>query len=675
MKISNLLVATLFATTLFGENLVKNGSFEQFDKEVKSWKYVHFDSWDGEGEVWTNKMGRAAINGSHKIEIDARSKTVDSLSQTITTQEGTTYLFRVDAYARKEGSSDFELLVDGDVIAKITPGKDWLKYGATFVGKGGEQTISIREVADQNDGYGAIIDNVVVQSDITSVDVLNMQDRQKYEILDPWGLDQIAEIIDNDKKLHVKKSENTIQAAKEAALKMNSYIKEAIKVKGLANDGVLTGSDAREISDYISNKYADEWRDLKNTWLKIRKYTQIKALGKNAVKHVWSPLYNIGFPAYTKERYSTNVNGNRSLSFETLGYFLNSIVDIDANKNPDYQEIKGETGTSLDKIVNVILNDRGLNRYIPKSDLREGARCANEMNKLLVKAIKDTAVANDGIITTADVRTLNNYLVKNYEEEWAELHGDDEDDYETGYHRVQNDGATTRMFGRNVMNTIADGIYHLGYKTDLKNRLVNEDGNANQTFEDVAWWLDVSLKKDIKAGKLSNPEYKEIVGTTGTSLDQIIPAIFGDEGLIRKVSTDDMRVAAANANKMNELLIEAIKETGVAEDRYFSIEDIKAINKYLVENYADEWAELHGDDEEDSETGFHRIQNDGAVSKIEGHNLINTVADGIYHLGYKTKYANNLVNEDGNKNVTFYSVAYWLNKYMQKDLQNGSLVK
>ncbi|NPA27423.1 MAG: hypothetical protein GXN91_00005, partial [Epsilonproteobacteria bacterium] len=257
----------------------------------------------------------------------------------------------------------------------------------------------------------------------------------------------------------------------------------------------------------------------------------------------------------------------------------------------------------------------------------------------------------------------------------AELHGDDEDDAEYGYHLIQNDGATTRMFGENVINTIADGIYHLGYKTTYRDNLVNEDGNKNQTFEDVAWGLEISLKEDIKAGKFINKEYKEIVGTTGTAMDKIVPAIFNDEGLQLRVSTDDMRVAAQNANRMNELLIEAIKETGVAEDKFFSIDDIKKLNEYLVTNYEAEWAELHGDDEKDAETGFHRIQNDGAVSRLDGHNLINTIADGIYHLGYKTKYSDRLVNEDGNKNQTFYSVAYWLNKYLQDELADGRLVK
>ena len=670
----SIVVASLLLSSVFAENLVQNGSFEAFDKDIYKWSYVHFDSWDGLGEVWSNKMGRVSVDGNYKIELDTKSRVLDSLSQTITTQEGKKYLFHLDAYARKAGTSDFELLVDGEVILKVSPTSHWQKYGATFVGKGGEQTITIRELESQNNGYGAIIDNVVVRSDITDINELKMQDFAKKEILEPWGLDQIAEIIDNDRDLYVRFSSEDLAKAKESALKMNEIIKEAIKKNGLVNDNLITGADALEVQDYILTNYKDEFRNLREAFYKIEKKGYTQALGRKALRDVWAKIYNLGNEKYDR-KHAASFTGKKSDNFKVIAFLLDCVIDKDALVNEDYKEVVGTTDTNLDKIAEVILKDRGLNKYNKTSDLRAGVYYANEMNKLLVKAIVDTAVANDGKITTADVRTLNRYLVENYEQTWAELHGDDETNEEYGYHLVQNDGATTRMYGENVVNTIADGIYHLGYKSNYKNNLVNEDGNKNQTFEDVAWWLDISLKDDIKAGKLTNKEYKEIVGTTNTALDKIVPAIFNDEGLIASVSTDDLRVAAKNANRMNELLIEAIKETGVAEDRYFSASDIKELNRYLVDNYADEWAQLHGDDETNEETGFHRIQNDGAVSRIEGNNLINTIADGIYHLGYETNYKNNLVNEDGNKNVTFYSVAYWLNKYLQDELSDGRLVK
>ena len=670
----SLIVASLLFSSLFAENLVQNGSFENFDRNVRKWSYVYFDNWRGKGEVWSNRMGRTSIEGNYKIELDTNSKVVDNLTQSITTQEGKKYLFHLDAYARKKGTSDFELLVDGEVILRVSPTSNWQKYGATFTGKGGEQTITIRELKNQNNGYGAIIDNVVVRSDVTDINQLKMQEFAKKEILEPWGLEQITEVIDNDNNLNRYFRNEDIQKAKDAALAMNEIIKEAIVKNALVNDKVITGADAKEIQAYILQNYKDNFRSLRETYYKIEKKGKIRALGRNALKDVWSKIYNLGHESYDR-KHVASVTGKKSDNFKVVAFLLDSVIDKESLQNPNYQEVAGTTNTSLDKIAEVILKDRGLNKYNKMSDLRAGVYYANEMNKLLVKAIVDTAVANDGKITPADVRTLNNYLVQNYAETWAQLHGDDEGNEEYGYHLVQNDGATTRMFGENVVNTIADGIYHLGYQTNHKNNLVNEDGNKNQTFEDVAWWLDISLKEDIKARKLNNPEYKEITGTTNTAMDKIIPAIFNDEGLIARVSTDDMRVAAKNANRMNELLIEAIKETGVAEDKFFTVEDVKKINAYLVENYESEWAELHGDDEKNEETGFHRIQNDGAVSRLEGQNLINTVADGVYHLGYRTKHRNHLVNEDGNRNVTFYSVAYWLNKYLAAELQDGRLVK
>ena len=40
------------------------------------------------------------------------------------------------------------------------------------------------------------------------------------------------------------------------------------------------------------------------------------------------------------------------------------------------------------------------------------------------------------------------------------LHGDDETAEETGYHLVQNDGANTTMFGKNLVNAVADSTLY-----------------------------------------------------------------------------------------------------------------------------------------------------------------------------------------------------------------------
>jgi len=671
--IASLLLA-VNSTALAQENLILNGSFEKFsiDKDKGKWKLVQFDNWSGAGEVWNHDIGRVATDGIYKAELDTGRNAVNSLTQSVTTIEGEKYLFALSAYARKDGTSSFELVVDGEVLATITPSKYWKKYGVEFTGKGTQQSLTIKEVASEDDGRGAIIDDVVLLADVT-LDELKDKTRAKYDIIEPTGIDQILEIIDNDRVLHSKIDEGDIAKAKDASSKMNELIKEAISVNGLANDGTISVSDVLEINLYLVEKYADIWADLRLDYTKIEKKTEIKAMNKRAIPNIWGKIYNLGLPSTNSGKNSTDIDEKKSRSFRTLGYYLSTVTqqDMDELNNPDYTEVSGTTGTRLDMITNVILSDRGLLRKVPTRDLREGARTANEMNKLIVDGIKANGLANDGSLSTADIRTLNSYLVTNYAEKWAELHGNDEDNEETGYHSVQSDGATTRIFGRNVMNTIADGIYHLGYETNLANKLVNEDGNANQTFENVAWWLDISLKEDIASGKFTNPDYKEVVGDSGTSLDSIIHYIYNDEGLIRKVSIDDIREGARTANEMNKLIVNAIKTTGVATDNYISTEDVKTLNQYLVTNHAQEWAELHGDDEDNEETGYHRIQNDGAVGILEGRNTINNLADGIYHLGFATTYEKNLVNEDGNKNVTFSNVSYWLNKYLKNDYSKG----
>lgn len=68
------------------------------------------------------------------------------------------------------------------------------------------------------------------------------------------------------------------------------------------------------------------------------------------------------------------------------------------------------------------------------------------------------------------------------------MHGDDEDGAETGYHLVQNDGSNLNYRGENLLNTVVDGVYHMGFEI-RDGRFLNEDGDPNATVESVADWL------------------------------------------------------------------------------------------------------------------------------------------------------------------------------------------
>ena len=330
----------------------------------------------------------------------------------------------------------------------------------------------------------------------------------------------------------------------------------------------------------------------------------------------------------------------------------------------------GSDVVGLNKIIDIIKNDTRLNRRVDEGDIQTAIESAERMNEIIIEAILQTGVANDKLISTADTREINDYIFHNYSEEWKELHGDDEEGEETGFHLIVNDGAKTRLFGKNAINKVADSIYHLGFETHLKNRLLNEDGDKNATFKHVAEWLNELLKEDLEAGRLANSDITEVIGDTDTGLDQAVKIIYNDKGLQKRISTGDMRIGARSANQMSHLLLEAIEQTNAGATGSFTKDEIKSINRYLVENYADVWRELHGNDEDDEETGYHKVQNDGAKTKLFGKNAINRVFDGIFHLGFETSYKNRLVNEDGDKNTSFKRVASWLSELLADDLEN-----
>jgi Ca2+-binding RTX toxin-like protein len=90
---------------------------------------------------------------------------------------------------------------------------------------------------------------------------------------------------------------------------------------------------------------------------------------------------------------------------------------------------------------------------------------------------------------------------------------------------VQNDGAITQYFGKNLVNTVADGIYHIGFNIQ-DNRLLNEDGDANARLNDVSSWLNYFyLQKTIIYGDNSSDTI------TGTNLAEHLMGYGGNDVL------------------------------------------------------------------------------------------------------------------------------------------------
>lgn len=403
----------------------------------------------------------------------------------------------------------------------------------------------------------------------------------------------------------------------------------------------------------------------------------------NAINTVADGIYHLPF-GYNAAGRLINEDGNANASLNSVGEWLTNLLadDFSTLVNTDVSPVlTGTTGTGLDQLVDGIGRDLGLQERITLDEINGGAASADGMNQIIVESIQALGYANDSILSESEVRGLSEYINANYvngnDGVWLSLHGDDENNEETGFHLVQNDGARTRLFNENLVNTVADGIYHLGFGYNASGRLINEDGNSNQTIADVTDWLNTLLADDMS--NLVNADVTVFSGTTGTGLDQWVDLILADIGLNQKISITEITTGANYADQINAMILDGIVATGIARNGSFSAADIRVLSDYISETYyggiaTSEFAIAHGDDENGVETGFHLVQNDGATTEIYGENLVNTVLDGVYHLGFGYNTSGRLINEDGNSNQKLTDVAYWLEAALEQELLDGSLV-
>ena len=320
--------------------------------------------------------------------------------------------------------------------------------------------------------------------------------------------------------------------------------------------------------------------------------------------------------------------------------------------------------SGLDVIFDIVKKKKKLHKKVSEEDIQIALESARRMNEIILEAIYQEGLANDKKITMADVREINRYIVNHYKNIWPSLHGDDEDGVETGFHKIVKNGGKIKIFGKRAINRVFDGIYHLGFPTPYKWRLANEDGNKNISIKNAARWLNALLKEDMENGSLFNPSVQEVIGETGTGLDKVVEIIYKDKGLQKRVATNDLRDAARCANEMNKIIVEAVYATGAIDDGVITKDEVWEINDYIVQNYGNVWKQLHGDDKEGIETGFHKVVKNGAKTKLFGKNAINRIFDGLYHLGIPSPYPRNLANEDGNKNISVKKAAKWLTRLL-----------
>lgn len=306
--------------------------------------------------------------------------------------------------------------------------------------------------------------------------------------------------------------------------------------------------------------------------------------------------------------------------------------------------LSGTTGTGLDRIISTIAGDRGLAGAIPGYQIEGGASAADGLIRLIVDAVNATGAGAGGVFTVADVVAINSWIRSDSDRYnmFLDLHGDDEGDQETGYHLVQNDGASTLYQGENFANTVADGLFHIGFEI-RKGTLLNEDGNPNASLTEVAAWL-TQLWTDRS--------------TTGTGLDRIVDMIQAESGIGDDIPWSEYAAALDAANGMNGMIAQAISELGLAADGRIGTADVEAINAWIRADPGRSalFASLHGDDEEGYESGFHFVRGDGASDRLFGAKAIDSVFEGIYDVGFALQNGR-FLNEDGKVSAKVTDVA------------------
>lgn len=153
-------------------------------------------------------------------------------------------------------------------------------------------------------------------------------------------------------------------------------------------------------------------------------------------------------------------------------------------------------GSSLATLITALKADGGLKSSISAADMTAGTQAAVLMNTVLLSAITAQTLNADKRIDSADMQAVTTYLRQRANAaEYVDFlngHGNDNGTVESGFHYLQNDGGTLRFQGRDFVDTVADAIYHFGF--DIQNgRYFNEDGNTNETVDDVAGWLNYFL--------------------------------------------------------------------------------------------------------------------------------------------------------------------------------------
>jgi len=143
-------------------NLINNGSFETGWSGTGWTPLSTLPGWSAVDrfEIWGTGMTRPS-DGNYLLELDY-SYAQDAITQTVNTVAGATYQLEFDLKSRGGGNETVEVFWRGSLVTTVaTSNRDsWKTFSLNVTGSGGSDALTFREPSNENNGLGALIDNV-----------------------------------------------------------------------------------------------------------------------------------------------------------------------------------------------------------------------------------------------------------------------------------------------------------------------------------------------------------------------------------------------------------------------------------------------------------------------------------------------------------------------------------
>jgi len=181
-------------------DLIVNGDLEALTMTSDTyWQAYTNDEVPGWQNASENYLEQVTFDGTQALDLDARG-VADMIYQDVQTSEGRVYDLNFDVIRAVAGTSDFDVLWNDEVIARVSPSSGE-SFNFEVVGTGGSDRLAFRELASQNNFDGAYLDNI----ELLPADVVTQTANQAREdsfaaaktVVD-WGTDNFDVTYDND---------------------------------------------------------------------------------------------------------------------------------------------------------------------------------------------------------------------------------------------------------------------------------------------------------------------------------------------------------------------------------------------------------------------------------------------------------------------------------------------